>query len=154
MLIHNIDAQDPNRKDAIAYTNGYLEGIAKEFMRTWRLRTDNRNKSLVDFFNDLRTFCVPSTDKGKIWEEFAQVKQTVNRVSRPIQVVANELKVLHMRVAELSPTQLYMQLNNTMDPELRTIVTPYINATMDWQDLIDMVIKFDEARRHSKQTRN
>ena len=25
MSIHNIDAQDPNRKDAIAYTNRYLE---------------------------------------------------------------------------------------------------------------------------------
>ena len=32
MSIHNINAQDPNRKDAIVYTNGYLEGIAKEFM--------------------------------------------------------------------------------------------------------------------------
>ena len=32
MTIHNIDPQDTNRKDAIAYTNGYLEGIRKEFM--------------------------------------------------------------------------------------------------------------------------
>ena len=108
MSIHNIDTQDPNKKDEIAYTNGYLEGIAKELMRTWRLRMGNRHKSLMDFLNDLRTFCVPSTDKQKIWEEFAQVKQTVNGVSRPIQVVANELKVFQMRVAELSPTQLYM----------------------------------------------
>ena len=154
MSIHNIDAQDPNREDAIAYTNGYLEGIAKEFMRTWRLRLENRQKSLVDFLNDLRIFCVPSTDKERIWEEFAQVRQTDNRVSRPIQIVTNELKVLQMRVAEISPTQLYMQLKNAMDPELRTLVTPHIHSTMLWQDLIDMAMKFDEARRHSKQTGN
>ena len=154
MSIHNIDAQDPNRKDAIAYTNGYLEGIAKEFMRTWRLRSNNRQKSLVDFFNDLRILCVPSTDKERMWEEFAKVRQTVNGISRPIQIVANELKVLQMRVAELSPTQLYMQLKNAMDPELRTLVTPHINSTMHWQDLIDIAMKFDEAQRHSKQTRN
>ena len=78
MAIHHINAQDTNRKDAIAYPNGYLEGIAKEFMRTWRLRSENRQKSLVDFLNDLRIFCVPSTDKQRIWEEFAQVRQTVN----------------------------------------------------------------------------
>ena len=41
-----------------------------------------------------------------------------------------------------------------MDPELRTLITPHINAAMQWQDLIDMVMKFDEARRHSKHTRN
>ena len=66
MSIHNIDAQDPNRKDAIAYTNGYLEVVEKEFMRTWRLRAENRQRSLQDFLNDLRIFCVPSTDKKRI----------------------------------------------------------------------------------------
>ena len=110
MSIHNIDEQDQNRKDAIAYTNGYLEGIAKEFMRTWRLRSENRQKSLVDFLNDLRIFCVPSTDTERIWEEFAQVRQTVNGVSRPIQIITNELKVLQMGVGELSPTQYICNL--------------------------------------------
>ena len=104
MAIHNIDALDPNRKDAIAYTNGDLEGVAKEFMQTWRLISKYRQKSLIDFLNNLRIFCVPSTDKERIWEEFAQVRQTVNGVSRCIQIVANELKVLQIRVAELSPT--------------------------------------------------
>ena len=41
-----------------------------------------------------------------------------------------------------------------MDPELRNLVTPHINSTMLWQDVIDMSMKFDEARGHSKQTRN
>ena len=50
-----------------------------------------------------------------------------------------------MRVAELSPTQLFMQLKNAMDPELRSLVTPHINSTMHCQDLIDMSMKFDEA---------
>ena len=80
MTINNIDAQDPNRKDVIACTNGYLDGVAKEFMQTWRLRSENQQKSLVDFLNDLRIFCVPSTDKERIWEEFAQVRQTVNGI--------------------------------------------------------------------------
>ena len=123
-------------------------------MRTWRLRSGNRQKSLVAFLNDPRTFCIPSTVKVKIWAEFAQVRQIVNGVLRPIQIVGNELKVLQMRVAELSPTQLYMQLKNAMDSELRTLVIRHINATMHWQDLIDIAMKFDEARRHSKQTRN
>ena len=73
MLIHKIDAQDRNRKDTIAYTNWYLEGKAKEFMRTWRLRSENRQSSLVDFLNDLTIFSVPATDKERFFTEFPQV---------------------------------------------------------------------------------
>ena len=89
-------------------------------MQTWRLRSENRLKSLIDFLNNLGMFHVPSTDKERIWEEFAQVKRTVNRVSRSIQIIVNELQVVQMRVEELSPTQLFMQLKSAMDPGLCT----------------------------------
>ena len=57
--------------------------------------------------NDLRDFCVPTNDTDTLWEEFAQVKQTVNSRSRPIQEVATELLTLQMGVPELSQRQLY-----------------------------------------------
>ena len=105
MEIHNFDMQGPNRIDMIAYTNGYREEVETGFMRTWRLKSEIQQKSLVGFTKYLRIFCVASTDKETLWEEFALVKQTVNRVVRPTQIVANELKVLEMRVSELSTKQ-------------------------------------------------
>lgn len=71
------------------------------------MTADNRHKSLVDFRNNLRTFHVHSIDKERTWEEVAQVRQIVKGVSRPIQIVGNEVNVLQMRVAELLPAQLF-----------------------------------------------
>jgi len=112
---------------------------------------ENRMRSLVDFLNNLRDFCVPSNNTDKLWEEFAQVKQTANGRSRPIQEVATELITLQMRVPELSSTQLYYQFKNAMDQDLHTLVTPHINKDMHWTDIVDMAMKFDEGRRRRNQ---
>ena len=56
-----------------------------------------------------------------------------------------------MRVLELSDTQLYYQFKNAMDQELLTLVLPHITVDMHWNDIVDMVMKFDEGRkRHNK----
>lgn len=47
-----------------------------------------------------------------------------------------------------------MQVNNGIDPDLRTLGTPELNSIILWQDLIDMAKKFDKAQLHSKHTRN
>ena len=94
-------------KQAIAYTIGYLDGVAKEFMRTWRDSSKNNEKSLIDFLNELRDFCVPANDTDKLWEQFHQVKQTVNGRSKPIQKVATDLQTLKIRILALSDHQLY-----------------------------------------------
>ena len=45
---------DPERgREAIAYTSGYLEGVAKEFLRTWREKPENGVRSLTDFLYQL-----------------------------------------------------------------------------------------------------
>ena len=50
LVIHRVD---PERgREAIAYTSGYLEGVAKEFLRTWRAKLENGIRSLTDFLND------------------------------------------------------------------------------------------------------
>ena len=105
LVIHKVD---PERgKEAIAYTLGYLEGVAKEFLRTWRAKPENAIRSLTDFLNDLRAFCIPINHKDKLWKTFAEIRQTTGNQSRPIQEVATELQMLKMRVPELSDTQLY-----------------------------------------------
>ena len=43
LVIHEVDleigGEDPEiGREAIAYTSGYLEGVAKEFLRTWRVK--------------------------------------------------------------------------------------------------------------------
>ena len=56
-----------------------------------------------------------------------------------------------MRVPELSDTQLYYQFKNAMDQELLTLVLPHITVNMHWNDIVDIVMKFDEGRkRHNK----
>ena len=93
-------------KQAIAYTSGYLDGVVKEFMRTWRDSSKNNEKSLINFVNELRDFCVPANETDKLWEQFHQVKQIVNGRSKQIQEVGTDLQTLKMRIPALSDHQL------------------------------------------------
>ena len=70
LIIYNVDPNSNSHKQAIDYTSGYLDGVAKEFMRTWRNSSKNNDKSLIDFLNKLRDFCVPANDTDKLWEHF------------------------------------------------------------------------------------
>ena len=78
----------PEDDEALPHAAGYLGGLAKEFMSTWRNDPLNENKNLRSFLNDLRAFCIATNYKDKLWEEFNNVKQR----GRPIQEVANELR--------------------------------------------------------------
>ena len=91
MTIYDVSIDNPLTWDALAYTNGYFEGTAKEFMIAWRNKDKNAYKTLINFLNDLRKFCIPKNDTDKNWEEFQLVRQTVNGKSRHIQEVATEL---------------------------------------------------------------
>jgi hypothetical protein len=147
LMIHNVDPYNAQDRNALAYTNGYLDGEAKEYMRNWRNKEMNQKSSLIDFLNELRTFCVPSNDMDKLWEEFQQIRQTTNGRSRPIQEVATELQILKLRIPYISQKQLYYQFKNAMDHELSLMVSPHINPKMEWQEMVDLAMKFDENRR-------
>ena len=82
LLVHHIT---PEHDEALPYAAGYLGGLAKEFMSTWRNDPLNEHKKLRSFLNDLRGFCIPTNYKDKLWEDFNNVKQR----GRPIQEVAN-----------------------------------------------------------------
>ena len=143
LVIHKVD---PERgREAIAHTSRYLEGVAKEFFRTWRAKLENSIRSLTDFLNDSRAFCVPTNHKDKLWKTFAEVTQTTGNQSRPIQEVAMELQMLKMRVPELSDAELYYQFKNAMKQELRTLVLLHITVDIYWNDIVDMAMKFDEG---------
>ena len=119
-MVHHIPPEDD---EALLYAAGYLGGLAKEFMSTWRNDPLDENKKLRSFLNDLRAFCIPTNYKDKLWEEFNSVKQR----GRPIQEVANELRQMRIRLPELSTTQMYYQLKVVMDMELHSMVTPHIH---------------------------
>ena len=87
----------------------------------------NENKKLRSFLDDLRAFCIPTNYKGKLWEEFNNVKQR----GGPIQEVANELRQMPIRLPELSATQMYYQLKAAMDMELHLMVMPHIHPQME-----------------------
>ena len=147
LIIYNVDLNSNSDKQAIAYTSGYLDGVAKEVLRTWRDSSKNNEKSLIDLLNELRDFCVPANDTDKLWEQFHQVKQTVNGCSKPIQEVATDLQTLKMRIPALSNHQLYYELKNAMDPELSTLVASHINLNMHWNAIVELAMKYDENRK-------
>ena len=128
LVIYRVDPE--REREVIAYTSGYLEGVTKEFLRTWRAKPQNGVRSLTDFLNDLRAFCVPTNHKETLWKIFAEVRQTTGNQLRPIQEVATELQTLKMRVPELTDTQPYYQFKNAMDQELLTLVSPQITVDM------------------------
>ena len=123
LMVYHIRPEDD---EALPYAAGYLGGLAKEFMSTWRNDPLNENKKLRSFLNDLRAFCIPTNYKDKLWEEFNNVKQR----GRPIQEVANELRQMRIRLPELSATQMYYRLKAAMDMELHSMVTPHIHPQM------------------------
>ena len=47
LVIHKVDLE--RGREAIAYTLGYLEGVAKEFLRKWRAKPENSIRNLTDF---------------------------------------------------------------------------------------------------------
>ena len=64
---------------------------------------------------------------------------------RPIQEVANELRQMCIRLPELSATQMYYQLKAAMDMELHSMVTPHIYPQMEWQQMIDLIVRYDDS---------
>ena len=140
LMVHHIQPED---EEALPYAAGYLGGLAKEFVSTWRKDPLNKNKKFRSFLNDLRVFCIPTNYKGKLWEEF----NNVNQRGRPIQEVANELCRMRIRLRELSGTQMDYQLKAVMDMELHTMVAPHIHPQMEWQEMIDLIVRYDDSLR-------
>ena len=136
----------PEDDEALPYAAGYPGGLAKEFMSTWRNDPLNENKKLRSFLNDLRAFCIPINYKDKLWEEFNNVKQR----GRPIQEVANELRQIRIRLPKLSATQMYYQLKAAMDMELHSMVTLPIHPQMEWQQMIDLIVRYNDSLRIKK----
>ena len=138
LMVHHIRPEDDQ---ALPHAAGYLRGLAKEFMSTWRNDPLNENKNIRSFLNDLRGFCIPTNYKDKLWEEFNSVKQR----GRPIQEVANEPHQMRIRLTKLSATQMHYQLKAAMDMELHSMVTPHIFPQMEWQQMIDLIVRYDDS---------
>ena len=62
LVVHH---NQPEDDEALPYAAGYLGGLAKEFMSTWRNDPLNENKKLRSLLNDLRAFCIPTNYKHK-----------------------------------------------------------------------------------------
>ena len=54
-----------------------------------------------------------------------------------------------MRVPELTNRQLYYQFKNAMDEELSRMVEPHMYVEMEWQNIVNLAMKFDETRKKS-----
>ena len=131
----------PADDEALPYAAWYLAGLANKFMSIWRNDPLNENKKLRSFLNDLWAFCIPTNYMDKLWEEFNSVKQR----GRPIQEIANELRQMRIRLPELGATQMYYQLKAAMDMELHSMVTPHIHPQMEWQQMIDLIVRYDDS---------
>ena len=143
LMVQDIQPEDD---DALPYAAENSRGLATEFMSTWRNDPLNKNNQLRSFLNYLRGFGIPTDYKDKSWEEFNNVKQR----GRPIPEVANELRLMHIRLPELSTTQMYCQVKVAMDMELHSMVTSHIHPQMERQQIIDLIVRYDDSLRMKK----
>ena len=137
-----------NSNKALAYCNGYVSGLGTEFMRSWRMNPLHQGEYLEEFLDDFRKFCIPPNYQEKLWAEFNNIQQTVNERSRDIKQVATELETLKLRISSLTQKQLYYQFKKAMDPELHKLISPHIKPSDPWNDMIEMAVKYDSARKH------
>ena len=57
---------------------------------------------------------------------------------------------MRISLPELSATQMYYQLKAGMDMELHSMVTPHIHPQMEWQQMIDLIVRYDDSLRMKK----
>ena len=55
-----------------------------------------------------------------------------------------------IRLPEVSATQIYYQLKAAIDMELHSMVTPHIHPQMQWQEMIDLIVRYDDSLRMKK----
>ncbi len=151
LKIHEVNIQT---EQALSYTSGYTSGVAREFLRNWRKNEKNEGKFLMEFLNDLRKFCIPPNYEEKLWQEFLNIKQTVNGRSRPIKQVGTELQTMKMRVPRLTYLQLFHQLKIAMDQDLHQLIAPHIHDTMDWDEIMEIAVRYDAALKMKNQQKS
>ena len=57
---------------------------------------------------------------------------------------------MRIRLPELSATQMYYQRKAAMDMELHSMVTPHIHPQIEWQQMIDLIVRYDDSLRMKK----
>ena len=55
-----------------------------------------------------------------------------------------------IKLPELSATHIYYQLKAAMDMKLHSMVTPHIHPRIEWQQMIDLIVKYDDSLRMKK----
>ena len=117
-------------------------------MRSWRMNPLHQGKYLEDFQDDFQKFCIPPNYQERLWAEFNNIQQTVNGRSRDIKPVVTELETLKLRIPSPTQEQLYYQFKKTMDPELHKLISPHIKPSDPLNDMIEMAVKYDSARKY------
>ena len=57
---------------------------------------------------------------------------------------------MRIGLPELSATQKYYQLKAAIDMELYSMVTLHIYPQMEWQQMIDLNVRYDDSLRMKK----
>ena len=57
---------------------------------------------------------------------------------------------MRIRLSKLSTTLMYYQLKGAMDMELYSMVTPHIFPQIEWQQMIDLIVRYDDSLRMKK----
>ena len=151
LKVHNINTESD---EGLAYVSGYLDGIAREFLINWKKEHQGTYKTLINFLDDLRKFCIPPNYEEKLWQEFNEIRQTMHGRSKPIKQVATELLTMKMRIPKLTTTQMYYQFKTAMDSDLEALISPYIHPDMAWNEIVEMAVRYDTALKNKNKQKS
>ena len=104
-----IDYQKMNRDgiDAMIWLGWHLKGDAKNLYRQWRRDPDTANIGLNQFLPALREMCIPSTYQQELWDEFQNIRQTMQGRYTPIHLHANKIKQMQILIPNITNWQYY-----------------------------------------------
>ena len=129
---------------AIIRIGFYLEGKASEFHNRWR-QQNKSNKGVKAFLQDLRKWVIPRNYEHNLWSKFHQIKQRTGTIVRPIEEVLQDLDMAQIRLPTITQEQIFHQLIDAMDTELRSRVRPHINIKQSWERTKDLVCEYDAS---------
>ena len=80
-----------------------------------------------------------------MWNKFHQIRQRTGTTIQPIKEVFQDLEMARIRLPVLTKEQIFHQLLEAIEKELRSRVRPLININQKWEKTKDTVCEWDAS---------
>ena len=98
--------------------------------------------------------CIPSIYQQELWDEFQNIRQTMQGRYTPIHLLTNKIKQMQILMPNITNWQYYQKLIEAMDSSLYERVGPFINESISWREIVEQCENFETRSRRKPQQDN